>query len=74
MKELFSLQSFQKVLFFLFFIGFFIGIFYGIYILSNRLKFYSIIPLIPALFFIAKGLYKNIPLLINDCQSIYAKR
>ncbi len=74
MKELFRLKSFQKVLFFLFLTGFIIGVLYGIHVFSNKLRFYSIIPFFPVLYIIIKGLYKNIPLLINDFNSIYVKQ
>jgi len=74
MKELFRLQSFQKVLFYMFLIGFTIGVLYGIHIFSNKLRFYSIIPFLPVLYIVAKGLYRNIPFLINDFKSIYVKQ
>ena len=73
MKELFSLKSFQKVLFFLFLTGFIIGVLYGIHIFTDKLSFYSIIPFLPILYIIIKGLYKNIPFLINDFKLIYVK-
>jgi hypothetical protein len=74
MKELFRLESFHKVLFYMFLIGFTIGFLYGIYVFTNRLRFYSIIPFLPIIYIIARGLYKNIPLLINDFKSIYVKQ
>lgn len=74
MKELFRLKSFQKILFFMFLIGIVIGTLYGIHIFTNKLRFYSIIPFFPILYIITKGLYKNIPLLINDFKSIYVKQ
>jgi hypothetical protein len=74
MKELFKLQSFQKVLFFMFLIGFTVGTLYGIHLFANKLRFYSIIPFLPILYIVTKGLYKNIPFLINDFRSIYVKQ
>jgi hypothetical protein len=74
MKELFSLKSFQKILFFMFLLGITIGTLYGIHIFTNKLKFYSIIPFFPILYIITKGLYINIPFLINDFKSIYVKQ
>lgn len=74
MKELFSLKSFQKILFYMFLIGIIIGTLYAIHVFTNKLRFYSIIPFLPILYIITKGLYKNIPLLINDFQSIYVKQ
>ena len=74
MKELFSLKSFQKILFFMFLLGIIIGTLYGIHIFTNKLKFYSILPFLPILYIITKGLIKNIPFLINDFKSIYVKQ
>ena len=74
MKELFSLKSFQNVLFFMFLIGVIIGVLYGIHIFTNKLKFYSIIPFLPIMYIIARGLYRNTPLLINDFKSIYVQQ
>lgn len=74
MKALFRLKSFQKVFFFMFLIGFIIGVLYGIHIFINKLRYYSIIPFLPVLYIVTKGLYKNIPFLINDFRSIYVKQ
>jgi hypothetical protein len=74
MKELFRLKSFQKILFFIFLLGIIIGILYGIHIFTNKLKFYSILPFLPILYIITKGLIKNIPFLINDFMPIYLKQ
>jgi len=74
MKELFELKSFQKTLLFLFLTGFIIGVLYGVDLFFDKLRFYSIIPFFPVLYFIIKGLYKNIPFLINDFRSIYVKQ
>jgi len=73
MKELFRLKSFQRILFYMFGIGFIIGTLYGIHIFTNKLRYYSIIPFFPILYIIIKGLYKNIPFLINDFKSTYVK-
>lgn len=74
MKELLRLKSFRKVLFFMFLTGIIIGVLYGVHIFSNNLRFYSIIPFIPLMYIITKGLYKNTPLLINDFKSIYVQK
>jgi len=74
MKELFRLKSFQKILFFIFLLGIIIGTLYGIHIFTNKLKFYSILPFLPILYIITKGLIKNIPFLINDFMPIYLKQ
>lgn len=72
MKELFRLQSFREILLLLFFLGFTIGVGYGIYLFSpDTFSYYLIIPSLPAIYIISKGLYKNIPLFINDFKSIY---
>lgn len=74
MKELFGLKSFQQILFLLFLFGFIIGVLFGIYLFSpDKFKYYSIIPSLPALFFISRGLYKNINLFFMDLKLIKAK-
>lgn len=73
MKQLFRLESFQKILFFLFLTGVIIGALYGIHV-SNKLRYYSIIPFFPVLYIIIKGLNKNIPFLINDFKLIDFKQ
>jgi hypothetical protein len=74
MKQLFLLKSFQKILFFMFLIGIILGTLYGIHIFTNKLRFYSILPFVPIMYIITKGLYKNIPFLINDFKSIYVNQ
>jgi len=74
MNELFEFKSFQKTLLFLFLTGFIIGVLYGIHVFSNKLRYYSILPFFPVLYFIIKGLYKNIPFLINDFKLIDFKQ
>jgi len=73
MKQLFSLKSFQKILFFMFLIGIIIGTLYGIHIFTNKLRFYSILPFFPILYIITKGLYKNSTLFFADFKSITTK-
>jgi len=58
----------------MFLTGIITGTLYGIHIFTNKLSFYSIIPFLPILYIITKGLYKNIPFLINDFKSIYVKQ
>lgn len=74
MRELFKIKSFKKILFFLFILGIMFGTLFGIHIFTNKLRFYSILPFLPILYIISKGLYKNIPLLIIDFRSIYGKQ
>jgi hypothetical protein len=74
MKELFRLKSFQQILLLLFFLGFTIGVLYGIYLFSSdKFRYYSIIPALPALFFISRGLYKKSNLFFTDFKSIITK-
>ena len=74
MKELLRLKSFQQILLLLFFLGFTIGVLYGIYLFSpDKFRSYSIIPSLPALFFISKGLHKNSKLFFMDLKLIKAK-
>jgi hypothetical protein len=71
MKEFFRLKSFQQILLLLFFLGFTTGVLYGIYLFSpDKFRSYLIIPSLPALFFILRGLYKNSNLLFMDLKSI----
>ena len=74
MKELFRLKSFQQILLLLFFLGFTIGVLYGIYLFSHgKFGSYSIIPSLPALFFISRGLYRNSNLFFMDLKLMTAK-
>jgi hypothetical protein len=71
MKQIFSLESFQKIFFLMFFLGIVIGALSGIYLFSpDKFKIYSIIPTIPAFYIITKGLYKNGKLFFMDLKSI----
>jgi hypothetical protein len=74
MIEIFRLKSFQKIMFFMFLIGLIIGTLYGIHIFTDKLRFYSILPFLPVVYFITKGLYKNTPILIYDFKSINVKQ
>lgn len=74
MNEIFRLKSFQKIMFFMFLTGIIIGTLYGIHIFTNKLRFYSVLPFLPVVYIIIKGLYKNTPILINDFKSIYVKQ
>lgn len=74
MNELFRLKSFQQILLLLFFLGFTIGVLYGIYLFSSdKFRYYSIIPALPAIFFISRGMYKNSKLFFADFKSITIK-
>lgn len=70
MKELLRLKSFQQILFWLFALGFVIGVLYGIYIFSDKLRYYSVIPFLPFVYFISRGLLKNSKLFFADFKSL----
>ena len=70
MKKLFRLKTFQNILFYMFLIGLVIGTLYGVHIFTNKLRYYSIIPFLPVLYIIVKGMYKNVPYFINDFKLI----
>jgi hypothetical protein len=74
MKKLFRLKTFQNILFYMFLIGLVIGTLYGVHIFTNKLRYYSIIPFLPALYIIVKGMYKNVPYFINDFKLIDFKQ
>lgn len=74
MKKLLRLKTFQNILFYMFLIGLVIGTLYGIHTLTNKLWYYSIIPFLPVLYIIVKGMYKNVPYFINDFKSIDFKQ
>lgn len=74
MKELFGLKSFQHILFLLFFLGVMIGVLVTLYFINpDKFRFFLLIPSLPALFFISKGLYKNSKLFFMDLKLITAK-
>jgi hypothetical protein len=58
----------------MFLIGLVIGILYGVHIFTNKLRYYSIIPFLPVLYIIVKGMYKNVPYFINDFKLIDFKK
>ncbi|MFT5254311.1 MAG: uncharacterized membrane protein YqaE (UPF0057 family) [Flavobacteriales bacterium] len=70
MKELLRLKSFQQILLCLFALGFVVGVLYGIYIFSDKLRYYSIIPFLPVVYFISRGLFKNSKLFFADFKSL----
>lgn len=74
MKELFELKSFQKILFCMFLIGIVIGTLYGVHTLTNKLWYYSILPFLPVLYIIVKGMYKNISFFVKDFELIDFKQ
>ena len=74
MKKLFILKTFQNILFYMFLIGLVIGTLYGVHIFTNKLRYYSIIPFLPVLYIIVKGMYKNVPYFINDFKLIDFKQ
>ena len=74
MRELFGLKLFQVIFALLFSLGFISGTLIGIYLFSaGKFKFYILIPSIPALYFIVKGLYKNTILFLMDLKTISTK-
>lgn len=74
MKELFGLKSFQHILFLLFFLGIIIGVLVMLYFINpDKFRFILLIPSLPALFFISRGLYKNSNLFFMDLKSITIK-
>ena len=71
MRELFGLESFRRMLLNLFFLGLSFGVIFGIYLFSpETFRFYFLIPIIPVLFLISRGLYSNVPLFMVDLKSI----
>lgn len=70
MKELFKLESFQKIMFYLFLTGFVIGVLYGIYIFSGKLKWVSIMPFLPVIYIISKGVKNNLSSFLKDFKTI----
>ncbi len=73
MKELLGFKSFQQILLCLFALGFVVGVLYGIYIFSDKLRYYSIIPFLPVVYFISRGLFKNSRLFFADFKSLTIK-
>lgn len=74
MKELFRLKSFQQILFWLFLLGIIIGgVLTAYFIKPEKFSYVLIIPSVPALFFIIRGLYENCSLFFTDFKSIKAK-
>lgn len=74
MKELFGLKSFQQILLLLFLLGIIIGVLVTLYFINpDKFRFILLIPSLPALFFISRGMYKNINLFFMDLKSITTK-
>ena len=74
MKELFGLKSFQHILCLLFFLGFMIGVLLTLYFINpDKFRFLLLIPSLPSLFFISRGLHKNSKLFFMDLKLITAK-
>lgn len=74
MKELFGLKSFQQILFWLFLFGVIIGVLLTLYFINpDKFRFILLIPSLPVLYFISKGLYKNSNLFLTDLKSITTK-
>lgn len=74
MKELVRLRSFQQILFWLFLFGVIIGGLLAAYLIKpEKFNITLLLPSIPALFFISRGLYKNSNLFIADFKLILSK-
>jgi hypothetical protein len=74
MKQIFSLESFQKIFFWFFMLGFFLGVqLYLYFVDSIEFNFIFIMPFTPLLYFISKGLYKNGKLFFIDLKAIKEK-
>jgi uncharacterized membrane protein YedE/YeeE len=74
MKELFGLKSFQQILFWLFLLGIIIGVFLTLHFINpDKFRFILLLPSLPVLYFISKGLYKNSNLFFMDLKSITTK-
>ena len=74
MKELLSLKSFQQILFLLFFLGILIGVLVTLHFINpDKFRFILLLPSLPVLYFISKGLYKNSNLFFMDLKSITTK-
>jgi hypothetical protein len=74
MKELFGLKSFQQILFWLFLLGIIIGVLLTLYFINpDKFRFILLLPSLPVLYFISKGLYKNSNLFFVDLKSITTK-
>jgi hypothetical protein len=74
MKELVRLRSFQQILFWLFLFGVIIGGLLAAYLIKpEKFNITLLLPSIPALFFILRGLYKNSNLFIADFKLILTK-
>ena len=74
MKELFGLKSFQQILFWLFLLGIIIGVFLTLYFINpDKFRFILLLPSLPVVYFISKGLYKNSNLFFVDLKSITTK-
>lgn len=74
MKELLRLKSFQQILFWLFLLGIIIGgLLTAYFINSDKFSIWLLIPSLPALFFISRGLIKNSKLFFIDFKSLTIK-
>jgi hypothetical protein len=74
MKELLTLKSFQQILLWLFLLGIVIGGLSTAYFKNpDKFSIWLLIPSLPALFFILRGLYKNSKLVLADLKSLRIK-
>jgi hypothetical protein len=74
MKELLRLKSFQQILIWLFLLGIVIGgLSTAYFINTDEFSIWLLIPSLPALFFISRGLLKNSNLFFTDFKSLRIK-
>ena len=74
MIELFGLKSFQQILFWLFLVGIIIGFLLTLYFINrDKFRLILLLPSLPVLYFISKGLYKNSNSFFMDLKSITTK-
>jgi hypothetical protein len=74
MKELLRLKSFQQILIWLFLLGIVIGgLSTAYFINTDKFSIWLLIPSLPALFFISRGLLKNSNLFFTDFKSLRIK-
>ncbi|WP_426064773.1 hypothetical protein [Flavobacterium sp. DSP2-3-1] len=74
MIELSGLKSFQQILFWLFLVGIIIGVLLTLYFINqDKFRLILLLPSLPVLYFISKGLYKNSNSFFMDLKSITTK-
>jgi hypothetical protein len=75
MEKLVCLKSFQKILFWLFLLGIVIGgVVTAYFINPDKFRIWLLLPSLPALFFISRGLHQNSKLFFIDFKTITTKK